>query len=286
MNDSEYIEQFASYLVTEKNSSENTCQSYLRDVRQLANYLIKKEGSFETVNEKTLQDYIGHQKESGKSTATLSRNIASFKAFFKYLSNAGIITENPADNLTTERIEHSLPQVLSREEVDLLLQQPHCIDLKGYRDKAMLEVLYATGIRVSELLALKVGDIDFEDGAVICCNHKQSRRIPLSQEAIKALKEYTIFIRKQMIRREEDETLFVNVNGDPMSRQGFWKIIKFYQEKAGIQKNITPHTLRHSFAAHLVASGADIHSVQKVMGHSDVSTTHLYAQMLEQAQLD
>lgn len=282
MKDFEYLEQYNSYLINEKGSSENTRQSYLRDLRQLSEFLNKRGCSFTTATNETLQEFIDSKKENGKSSATVSRYIASFKNFYKYLISIGIVIDNPAAKLTTERTKQKLPQILSNEEVELLLQQPRCTDLKGYRDKAMLEVLYATGIRVSELLSLKVSDIDFENRTLICRNHNRNRFIPLYPKAIESLKEYTSFIRKQMIRNEDDETLFVNVNGDPMTRQGFWKLIKYYQAKAGIQKNITPHTLRHSFAAHLLEQGTDMHSVQEIMGHSDISTTHIYTHLLGQ----
>lgn len=284
MRNSECLELYNTYLINEKVSSENTRQSYLRDLRQLSSYLGNRGCSFTTATYEMLQEYIVCQKENGKSVATLSRNIASFKNFYKYLISSGVVVENPAAKLTTERAEQKLPQILSNEEVELLLQQPRCTDLKGYRDKAMLEVLYATGIRVSELISLKVDDIDFENKILNCSSQNKNRKIPLYPEALKALKEYTSFIRKQMIRSEDEETLFVNMNGDPMTRQGFWKLIKYYQGKAGIQKNITPHTLRHSFAAHLLERGADMHSVQEMMGHSDISTTHMYTHLVEQAQ--
>jgi len=278
MESLEIINKFEKYLIEEKGSSENTRASYLRDIRQL---LLCLDLHISEITNDHLLDYVQTQKESGKSSATVARQIASMKSFFGYLHTSGIISENPATNLCAERAPQKLPQILSNEEVELLLDQPRCVDLKGYRDKAMLEILYATGIRVSELLSLKVTDVDLTGGMIFCTGNKTTRTIPLYPAALKAVQEYISFIRGQMVRDLQDDTLFVNINGDPMSRQGFWKIIKAYQEKAGINKNITPHTLRHSFAAHLLQNGADMHSVQKMMGHSDVSTTHIYTHFIE-----
>jgi len=264
--------------MNEKGSSENTRLSYLRDIRQLRDYL---DIPIECATAQQLEYYITIQKEQGRSPATLARNIASIKAFFGFLFHRGIIQNNPAEALVAERGPQKLPQILTSSEVELLLDQPRCIDLKGYRDKAMLEVLYSTGIRVSELIELTISDVNLNEGVIICRNRSKQREIPLQAAAQKALNEYISFVRKQMLRDINDDRLFVNVNGGAMSRQGFWKILKSYQVKAGIEKNITPHTLRHSFAAHLLQNGTDIRSIQHILGHSDIATTQIYSQIIE-----
>lgn len=272
------LSEFNEYLTFQKGASENTRQSYMRDLRHLSEYLSV---SIVDATSKDLESYIQNQKEVGRSAATLARNIASMKSFYLFLEKMGIRSDNPTFSLTPEKESAKLPQILTSTEVELLLDQPRCTDLKGYRDKAMLEVLYSTGMRVSELIELKLSDVCLENGAIVCRGRNKERTIALQPRAIKALNEYIGFIRKQMLRDVNDDQLFVNVNGDPMSRQGFWKILKSYQIKAGIEKNITPHTLRHSFAAHLLQNGTDLHSIQRMLGHSDIATTQIYSQFLE-----
>lgn len=266
------IEKFDFHLKNEKGASENTRQAYLRDLRHFASFCGVREMDDGCVNA-----YIEQLKSDGRSVSTIARNAASLKAFFGFCCARGYLTENPATCLTVRKSTPKAPDILDSREVELLLDQPCCTDLKGYRDKAMLELLYATGIRVSELISMKMDDVDLEHGTVSCGEIKK-RTIPLSPAALKALSEYITFIRRQMLRDLQEEVLFVNMNGEPMTRQGFWKLLKGYKEKAGIEKNITPHTLRHSFAAHLLQNGADIKSVQKLMGHSVVSTTGIYAE--------
>ena len=180
-----------------------------------------------------------------------------------------------------EKAEHKLPQILTSKEVELLLEQPECTDMKGYRDRAMLELLYATGIRVSELIGLNTSDINLPAGVIRCTSKGKERMIPLYPAAVKALNEYVEFIRPQMIADPDEHALFVNVSGERMSRQGFWKIIKSYQAKAHIEKTITPHTLRHSFAAHLLENGADLHAIQEMLGHADISSTQVYSHLVK-----
>ena len=276
MNNDFYLEQFDLHLKNEKHSSENTRQSYLRDLRQFAEFC--GEGLL-TADAECLNAYISQQKRRGRSASTIARNIASLKAFYVFCCTVGYLECSPAAELTAEKTVQRAPEILDSREVELLLDQPQCTDLKGYRDKAMLEVMYATGIRVSELLALKTTDVDLQNGTIACGT--KTRILPLSPAALKAVTEYMSFIRKQMIRDLKEEVLFVNINGDPMTRQGCWKILKGYRQKAGIQKNITPHTLRHSFAAHLLKNGSDMKFVQKMMGYSDVSTTGIYAGFAE-----
>lgn len=203
------------------------------------------------------------------------------KSFYGHMVSESLIEKNPASGLVAEKAEHKLPQILSGMEVELLLEQPQCVDMKGYRDKAMLEVLYATGIRVSELIALNVDDVNLSAGVLRCKSKNKERYIPIYPAAVRALSEYIEFIRNQMVAVPQEPALFVNVNGERMSRQGFWKLIKTYQQKAGIEKDITPHTLRHSFAAHLLENGADLRSIQEMLGHSDISTTQVYSQVVK-----
>lgn len=278
MNGNLYLDEFDSYLKNEKHASDNTRQSYLRDLRQFANFY---GDCLLSAKSDSLKNYILYLKDEGRSTSTVARNVASMKAFYVFCCLRGYMDESPAAELTAEKIVQKVPEILDSGEVELLLEQPRCTDLKGYRDKAMLELLYATGIRVSELISLKTTDVDLINGTVYCRGSK-TRTIALSSAALKAVTEYVAFIRKQMIRDLNEEVLFVNVNGEPMTRQGFWKILKGYQKKAGIQKNITPHTLRHSFAAHLLKNGADMKSVRKAMGHSDSSATGIYAGFMQE----
>lgn len=273
---------FEEYLRNVKKASDNTLSSYLRDVRQLGDYLFSKtDKRFENVCEEDLSRYITHLRSCGKSVSTVSRAIASIKNFYTFLLNESIVSENPTGKLVPDKTTHVLPQILTSREVDLLLEQPECVDAKGYRDRAMLELLYATGIRVSELISLNVHDINLSAGILICHGKDHDRVIPLYSTAIKALGEYVDFIRPQMIASPGEEALFVNVSGERMSRQGFWKLVKSYQVKAGIEKTITPHTLRHSFAAHLLENGADLRSIQEMLGHADISSTQVYSQLVK-----
>lgn len=282
MQDSVCLEIFEKYLTDVKKASTNTLSSYLRDIRQLSIYLQSHGGnSLMSANDDALQKYVASLKYAGKSVSTVSRCIASMKCFYAYMVAEGYLMANPASGLVAEKSEHKLPQILTSKEVELLLEQPQCIDMKGYRDKAMLEVLYATGIRVSELIALNVSDVNLSAGILHCKSKNKDRYIPLYPVAVKALTEYIEFIRTQMIASPDEQALFVNVSGERMSRQGFWKLIRTYQQKAGIEKTITPHTLRHSFAAHLLENGADLHSIQEMLGHSDISTTQVYSHVVK-----
>jgi integrase/recombinase XerD len=276
------IEKYKDYLQNIKKASDNTLSSYLRDIRQLGDYLeTHTDETFVSVSPDDLFDYTARMKSRGKSVPTISRSIASIKNFYKFLLSQGAVRENPSVGLVPEKAVQRLPQILSGKEVELLLEQPECTDLKGYRDRAMLELLYATGIRVSELIALNVSDINISAGIIRCRGHEKERVIPLYPAAIRALAEYVEFIRPQMIAALDESSLFVNVSGERMSRQGFWKIIKTYQTKAKIDKTITPHTLRHSFAAHLLENGADLRSIQEMLGHADISSTQVYSQLIK-----
>ena len=282
MSDDVCLAEFQKYLAEVKKSSANTLASYMRDVRQLEGYLNSHglPGLVEA-GEDDLLNYTHWLKAAGKSAATISRCIASLKCFYNFLLSEGEIDDLPTGKLVPEKAEHKLPQILTSKEVELLLEQPECTDMKGYRDRAMLELLYATGIRVSELIGLNTSDINLPAGVIRCTSKGKERMIPLYPAAVKALNEYVEFIRPQMIADPDEHALFVNVSGERMSRQGFWKIIKSYQAKAHIEKTITPHTLRHSFAAHLLENGADLHAIQEMLGHADISSTQVYSHLVK-----
>ena len=282
MQNSDCIEKYEDYLRNVKKSSSNTLSSYLRDIRQYREYLeTHSDVSIVEAQSEDVSEYIDWLRASGKSVATVSRAIASLKGFYSFMVTGGYCEKNPTGTLVPDKTTQKLPQILTSKEVELLLEQPECTDLKGYRDRAMLELLYATGIRVSELISLNVSDINLGAGVLRCRSKEKERVIPLYSAAIKALNEYIEFIRPQMISDPDEESLFVNVSGERMSRQGFWKIIKHYQQKAHIEKPITPHTLRHSFAAHLLENGADLRSIQEMLGHADISSTQIYSQLVK-----
>ena len=282
MQNLECIEMFEKHLREEKKASANTLSSYLRDIRQLGEYLDNhSENTIVEANADELSEYIATLRSSGKSVATVSRAIASIKSLYSHLFIKQIITVNPAQGLIPDKNTQKLPEILTSNEVELLLEQPDCVDSKGYRDKAMLELLYATGIRVTELIDLNVGDVNLAAGVIRCHSRNRERVVPMYSAAVKALSDYMTLVRPQMVLRPDEQSLFVNVSGERMSRQGFWKIIKHYQKKAGIEKDITPHTLRHSFAAHLLENGADIHAIQEMLGHADISSTHVYSQLVK-----
>lgn len=276
------ISAYENYLTKVKQASANTVFSYLRDIRQFSEWLRRTEGiDVVDASQLNISNYLEHMKTEGRSGATMSRGLASLKNFYSYLVSSGFLeaTPVPAD-IHVERGEKKLPQILSGKEVELLLAQPVCVDAKGFRDKAMLEVMYATGMRVTELLDLDLDHVNLELGVIRCAGSKRSRAIPLYPAALKALGTYIKEIRPVMAASPAEKALFVNVSGIRMSRQGFWKILKHYQDTAHIEKEITPHMLRHSFAVHLLENGADIGSVQELMGHSDISSTQVYAHMI------
>ena len=278
------IQAYENYLTKVKQASGNTVSSYMRDIRQFSDWLQSSEDrdvlSAAQVN---ISDYLTYLQEQGKSVATASRTLASLKNFYAYLVSSGFLEASPVSaEIHVERGEKKLPQILTGKEVERLLAQPACVDAKGYRDKAMLEVMYATGIRVTELIDLNEDDVNFDLGTIKCRSAKKTRTIPLYPAALRALSVYLKDVRPVMIADPREKALFVNINGGRMSRQGFWKILKFYQTKAGIEKEITPHTLRHSFAVHLLENGADLGSLQELMGHSDISSTQLYTHMVNQ----
>lgn len=275
------IEQFKSYLTTEKKSSANTVSSYVRDLTQFDRYLQNEGTALDQVDTSVIEGYDSWLTGKGKSAATVTRSLASLKCFYGWMVSNGRMESNPALQAKSVKVERKLPQVLTSQEVELLLSQPQCVDQKGYRDHAMLELLYATGIRVSELISLDVEHVNLAAGFIRCYSKNKERIIPLYPGAVRAISDYVRNVRPQLAV-EGEHALFVNMNGERMSRQGFWKIIKGYQEKAGIKTDITPHTLRHSFAAHLLANGADLRSIQEMLGHSDISSTQIYTQLVNQ----
>ena len=274
------IKNFIQYLHNEKGTSHNTEISYERDLRKMSRYLeLQGIDSVKKVTATSQNSYIFQLENEGRKPATVSRSIASMKAFFHYLEKEHQITTDPSEQLKAPKIERKMPMVLSTEEVSRLLEQPSGESPKELRDKAMLELLYATGIRVSELISLKVSDVNLQMEYLNCADAHKERIIPFGNVARDALKKYLKDGRPKMIEDEAEEWLFTNCSGQAMSRQGFWKLIKYYGNKAGIQSEITPHTLRHSFAAHLVCNGADLKSVQEMLGYSDISATQIYTQM-------
>ncbi|MFR8317124.1 MAG: site-specific tyrosine recombinase XerD [Catenibacillus sp.] len=275
-----YIVGFVNYLQDVKKSSKNTILSYQRDLGKFFNYVDSMHiQDIRKVNYTSLNSYILLMEKENFATSTISRNIAALKAFFNYLFKQNIISDDPAEKLKAPKIEKKMPDILTVEEVTLLLNQPSGSSNKELKDKAMLELLYATGIRVSELISLKLEDVNVNAGYIRCCEGARERIVPFGSVARNALKNYLKNARQGMVATEDEEILFTNCNGQPMSRQGFWKVLKQYAKRAGIQTDITPHTLRHSFAAHLVENGADLRSVQEMLGHSDVSTTQIYARL-------
>ena len=277
------VRAYENYLSKVKKASANTIASYIRDIRQYSEWLQMYEGmDVLDAQQLNIGSYLSYLEENGRSGATLSRSLASLKNFYSYLVSTGFLEKTPVADVTVERGEKKVPQILSGREIELLLSQPVCVDAKGYRDKAMLEVMYATGIRVTELIELNISDVNLDLGIIKCAGVKKTRAIPLYPAALRSLKNYLDNVRTSMLADPQEEALFVNVGGVRMSRQGFWKILKHYQSTAHIEKEITPHTLRHSFAVHLLENGADIGSVQELMGHSDISSTQVYTNLINQ----
>ncbi len=274
------LDAFIAYLHTVKKTSDNTEMSYRRDLRKWITFMqLRGISDVSRVREEDMQAYLAYLSENHFAAATISRNIASLKALYQYLVDEGIVSQNVASCMKAPKIEKRVPGILSMKEVVTLLDQPSGDSTKEIRDKAMLELLYATGIRVTELISLTMSDVNLQMGFIICKDLHKERFVPFGDAAKAALMRYLEKARGEMVDNESENTLFVNCSGVPMSRQGFWKLIKYYAKKAGIQTDITPHTLRHSFAAHLVENGADLRSVQEMLGHSDISTTQIYANM-------
>ena len=276
------LRQFFDFLENEKKLSNNTLQSYKRDIRQFREYLESNNINYTKVTEKTVKDYIENLEERGKKASTISRCIASIRSFYQYELKNKRVKKDPTEKIQSPKIEKKAPSTLTFKEVSLLLEQPKTVDLKGIRDKAMLEFAYATGMRVTEIISLDVEDVNLEESFVTCRTGKKQRNIPLGKLSLKALKEYMENARPVLIKDEGVKALFVNINGKRLTRQGFWKIIKYYKEQAHITKDITPHILRHSFATHLLQNGADLKAIQLMLGHSDISSTQVYMQFQDE----
>lgn len=272
------VKSFLEFIENDKKLSSNTLQSYRRDIVQLEEYLDSENIAYNKVTKEDVENYIEHLKEIGKKTSTISRNIASIRSFYQYLVRVKKIKKDPTEGIQSPKIEKKAPSILSSEEVELLLEQPKNVDLKGIRDKAMLEFAYATGMKVTEIISLNIEDVNVNEAYVVCNSGFKKRNIPLGSISLKALVEYMKNARPYLIKDEKEKALFVNINGKRLTRQGFWKIVKFYKEQAHITKDITPHVLRHSFATHLLQNGADLKSIQTMLGHSDISSTQVYMQ--------
>ncbi len=272
------VKLFLEFLQNDKKVSDNTLQSYRRDIVYYNKYLDENKINYAKVKEADIKEYLNHLQEVGKKSSTVSRNLASIRSFYQFLVRNKKAKEDPTNNIQSPKVEKKAPSVLTAQEVELLLEQPKDVDLKGTRDKAMLEFAYATGMRVTEIISLNMENVNLEEGYVTCKTGSKERNIPLGTMSLKALKEYVEEARPVLIRDESVKALFVNINGQRLTRQGFWKIVKFYKEQAHITKDITPHVLRHSFATHLLQNGADLKAIQTMLGHSDISSTQVYMQ--------
>lgn len=272
------IDEFIEGL-REKKATENTLASYERDVTKFSDYFEKKGKQVFSLNNDDMNEYVEYLRENNKSNSTISRNIASIKAFYKYLLSKGLSENNIAVSVESPKVDRKEPIVLTSNEIEKLISQPDVKELKGQRDKIMLQILYATGIRVTELISLRLEDVNLNGGYIKVKKKSSERHIPLGNLALKGLKEYIDKVRPLLIKTEDEKTLFINTNGKKMTRQGYWKILKQYKDAANIDKDITPHTIRHSFAVHMLQNGAEIKTVQELLGHTDVASTLLYTQM-------
>ncbi len=277
------IDNFLEFIKEDKKLSENTLQSYRRDIVQFEEYVNSNKLNYLKVTEEDMKNYFSHLQEVGKKTSTISRNIASIRSFYQFLVRNKKLKKDPTDKIQSPKVEKKAPTILSSSEIELLLEQPKNVDLKGIRDKAMLEFAYATGMRVTEIISLDIDDINLKDGLVTCKTRTRQRNIPLGSLSLKALADYIENSRPILIKDEKVKALFVNTNGKRLTRQGFWKIVKYYKEQAHITKDITPHVLRHSFATHLLQNGADLKSIQTMLGHSDISSTQVYMQFQDES---
>ncbi len=272
------IKNFLSFIENDKKASQNTLQSYKRDIMQYGSYIEENKLNYLKLNEEDIRNYLRYMADNGKKSSTISRSLASIRAFYQYLLKSKKVKKNPTEGIQSPKIEKRVPSVLTSQEVELLLEQPKNVDLKGIRDKAMLEFAYATGMKVTEIISLNLEDVNLEEGFVTCKNKERTRNIPLGSMSLKALKDYIDNSRNILIKDDSVKALFVNTNGQRLTRQGFWKIVKYYKEQAHITKDITPHILRHSFATHLLQNGADLKAIQTMLGHSDISSTQIYMQ--------
>jgi len=276
------IKLFLEFLQNDKKVSDNTLQSYRRDIVYYNKYVEANKINYAKVNTENIKGYLEYLQEIGKKSSTVSRNLASIRSFYQFLIKIKKVKKDPTEGIQSPKIEKKAPSVLTSKEIELLLEQPKDVDLKGTRDKAMLEFAYATGMRVTEIISLNIEDVKLDEGYVVCHSGSKQRNIPLGTMSLKALKEYIEEARPVIIKDEKVKALFVNINGQRLTRQGFWKIVKYYKEQAHITKEITPHILRHSFATHLLQNGADLKAIQTMLGHSDISSTQVYMQFQDE----
>ena len=277
------IELFLNFITNEKKLSENTFQSYKRDILQYKTYIEENDLDYTKVEDTDIKNYLKYLEGLNKKTTTISRHLASIRLFYNFLLKNKKTKIDPTLGIQSPKIEKKAPSILTSEEITLFLEQPKNVDLKGTRDKAMLELAYATGMRVTEIISLNVEDVNVVEGVVKCKTRTKTRTIPLGKISLQSLTEYLQKARKALIKDDNEKALFVNVNGTRLTRQGFWKIIKFYKEQANITTEITPHVLRHSFATHLLQNGADLKSIQAMLGHSDISSTQVYMQFQDES---
>jgi integrase/recombinase XerD len=276
------ISRFEKYLRNDKKSSKNTLESYMRDVEQFSSYCnVNGINDLSIVDSLVVDRYFEYLMVMGKSQSTITRVAAALRCFYVFLIKISVAKENPVGKVKVRSSEKKLPEILTGKEVLNLLSQPSGTDYKSIRDKAMLELLYATGIKVSELIELEIADVNLQIGILNLRNAKNERIIPMYPAAVKTLQTYIFNVRPAIVNNLEEERLFTNMSGEPLSRQGFWKIVKFYADKANIKKEITPHTLRHSFAAHLLENGANLKDIKEMLGHADISTTQVYAHLMK-----
>ena len=278
-----HLEGFIKYLSDSKGSSNNTLSAYRRDIACFFDFMSSCNIDVSSAQTSDVSDFKAYLVEKGFSPSSVSRAMSSLRTFYKYLKMNGIVSENPAKTVKNEKVQKKSFEILTAKEIELLLSKPNITELKGIRDKAMLELMYATGMKVTELVSLDVKDVNLSLGFVVCHGEgaqKHDRTIFLYPTAVSALKHYLDSTRK-ILAVDSGDALFVNINGSRITRQGFWKILKAYAVKAGINKSITPHMLRHSFATHLLENGADIHDIKEILGHSDISSTQVYAEYIK-----
>lgn len=280
MSSAQYVDEYTRFLSDTRHRSGNTVEAYRRDIMQFLTYLDKTDGTLITsATRSTVMSYLLSMQKNGRAASSVSRALASIKSFYMYLIRHGDVKLNPADNIELPKAKAHLPNILSEEETARLIGAPSAEDNKGIRDRAMLELLYATGMRVSELINMNITDVNLEMEFVFCRGARTERPIPIGRAASKSLRLYMDEARNKLLRNSDETALFVNINGNRLTRQGFWKIIKHYGKASGIETEITPHTLRHSFAAHLVHNGADLNSIKEMMGHVDIASTQIYSHL-------
>jgi len=277
------IESFLEFIKNDKKLSDNTLQSYRRDIIQYQKYINDNNMNYIKINEKQVRDYLQYLSDINKKASTISRNLASLRLFYQFLLRNKKVKTDPTEGIQSPKVEKRVPSILTSQEVSLLLEQPKNVDLKGIRDKAMLEFAYATGMRVTEIISLNIEDVNLEEGSVTCKTGSKQRNIPLGKISLKALRDYIEESRSILIKTESEKALFVNINGKRLTRQGFWKIVKYYKDQAHITKEITPHVLRHSFATHLLQNGAELKAIQTMLGHSDIASTQIYMQFQDES---